>query len=73
MLCLVTGLHCDPGGQTTKLDRLRPKPQKQQGGKKTKKEKKKEWQTVAVFKTRSMWGGGSTEESVAPTPHHLGP
>lgn len=22
MLCLVTGLHCDPGGQTTKLDRL---------------------------------------------------
>lgn len=22
MLCLVTGLHCDPGGQTTKLDCL---------------------------------------------------
>lgn len=65
MLCLVTGLRCDPGGQTTKLDRM----DRSLGGSrvgKRKKKRKKEWQTVAVFKTgggRGVYGGISSSNS----------
>lgn len=49
MLCLVTGLRCDPGGQTTKLDRL----DRSLGGSRVGKRKKSGRQSLS-----SRLGGG---------------